>query len=562
MATYEVTAPDGTVLEVTAPEGASMDEVIAYAQANWSPPSAPPAVDQSEAETKRLQGKQAPQEPSFLSKVGSQVLENFTPGLSSKTPEQVAQEADPYLRQLGLAGRIMAKSGMSGFGVGTAVVDPFLQMAGLPTASESIDKTITAVGLPEAQGAMEKGVQTAGEVVASIGGQAKAATMLPQAAALVPTLGQKVSSVLSDDIGQQLAAGVPAAVVGDFVANKAVEAGMSPVEAGGYALASGVLTGLITGKGYRTATQKKTPLFTPEMAKQQATEAYDKVAKMGVQVKPKPITDALDDIQKNLAQAEGGFYPNAIPEHTTVQRILDEYRTVAQTGPMSFQALDKLRSNLITMARETKDASTRRLLNQVTEGIDYRISTLQPSDLAGGKGALKDVLSTVRDAREAWRRGAKATILEDALGAAMRRGEAPTASVGELIRNNFKSIYADKKKMKLFTPDEQEAIRKVVAGKQSLENLLSFAARFNPQRSQLMAGGLAAGSVMNPAVGIPVGVGGFVADKSLAALQRQAAQQVMSQIASGKIPRPRSDANWRALVEAQMQAMQPATQGE
>jgi hypothetical protein len=77
-----------------------------------------------------------------------------------------------------------------------------------------------------------------------------------------------------------------------------------------------------------------------------------------------------------------------------------------------------------------------------------------------------------------------------------------------------------------------------------------------------MTSGLAVGSVVNPAVGIPLGVAGFASDKGLALLQRKAAEQVMSQIASGQIQRPTNTANWRALVEAQMQAMQPSAQEE
>jgi uncharacterized coiled-coil DUF342 family protein len=41
MAKYQITAPDGKSYEVTAPDHASQDEVLAYAQANYKPQSAP-----------------------------------------------------------------------------------------------------------------------------------------------------------------------------------------------------------------------------------------------------------------------------------------------------------------------------------------------------------------------------------------------------------------------------------------------------------------------------------------------------------------------------------------
>jgi hypothetical protein len=462
-------------------------------------------------------------------------------------------------RQIGLTGRGAAKSVMSGFGLGTMVADPITSALGMKPTSQALDELLTQVGFPKPKSDLERTVQTGVEVMGSIGGQARAAqAALQGAAGLAPTTGRRITTTLVDDVGQQVTAGTSAAVAGDAISRYAAQEGLDPLEAGGYALAGGLLTGLAAGKGYRALTRPKVPLFTPEMAKNQAREAYTKVSQAGVKVKSAPLVAALDDVQQSLAKAEGGFYPNAIPEHGTVQRLLDDFKIAAQAGDTSFEAIDKMRSNLVTLARESKDPSVRRLLGQVTEGIDLKMSTLQPGDLAGGKGALKDVLSSVRDAREAWRRGAKATILEDALNVAERRGADPKASVGELIRNNFKNIYADKKKMKLFTAEEQKAIGEVVSGKQATESLLSFLARFNPARSQLMAAAAGAGTIANPYLGVPLSVAGWSADKTLAAIQQRAAREVMSKIASGVIPKPQTNTAWRALLEAQIQSTQAA----
>jgi len=38
MPIYEITSPDGKILEITAPEGASMDDVLSYAKQNYKIP--------------------------------------------------------------------------------------------------------------------------------------------------------------------------------------------------------------------------------------------------------------------------------------------------------------------------------------------------------------------------------------------------------------------------------------------------------------------------------------------------------------------------------------------
>jgi hypothetical protein len=420
------------------------------------------------------------------------------------------------------------------------------------------------IGFPKPEGGLEENVQTGIDVMTSIGGQARAAQELTKPiTGLLQRQGaaKYVSLRVGDDVGQQLAAGVPAAMVADSMADWAQEQGADPAATGALALGSGLLAGVVGAKTQRGLTRQKVPLFTPEMAKNQARASYDKVKQAGVSIKPDAITSVMDDIQLNLKQAEGGFYPEALPEHAKVQGMLDSFRNVAKSGPMNFETLDQIRSDALKLARESTDLSTRRLMGQVVEGLDVRMSNLQPSDLqSGGKASLGEALSSVKEAREAWRRGAKATILEDALEAATRRGVAPTGREGEIIRKNFENLYANKKTMKLFTKEEQEAIKQVASGGKGLEKALNFTARFNPQRSTLMQAGTLGATVMNPVAGVGVGTVGFLSDQALQGLQRQAAKNVMSQIASGKIQQPRSTSTWRALVEAEAQRIESMSQ--
>ena len=482
----------------------------------------------------------------------------------AQTAPQERSLAQGLGRQVGLTGRSLVNSLLGGFGVADLLIDPLQAAAGAETTAQGRQRLLNAMGFPQPEGRLEENVQTGLDVMTNIGGQVKAARELTKPiVGLLQGAGtaRNVAVTVGDDLGQQLAAGVPAAMVADQVTVAAQEAGADPVTTGVLALSSGLLAGITGAKTQRGITRQKIPLFTPEMAKNQARASYDKVKQAGVSIKPNTITAAMDDIERGLKQSEGGFYPDALPEHAKVQGMLESFRNVAKSGPMNFETLDQIRSDALRLARESTDPSTRRLMGQVVEGLDVRMAGLQPSDLqSGGKAALGEALSSVREAREAWRRGAKATILEDALEAATRRGVAPTGREGEIIRKNFENLFANKKTMKLFTKEEQEAIKRVASGGKGLEQVLNFTARFNPQRSTLMQAGTLGATFMNPAAGVAVGTAGFASDVALQQLQRQAAKNVMSQIAAGRIQQPRSTATWRALVEAEAQRLESMNQ--
>lgn len=494
-------------------------------------------------------------------------IDEIAANIRSSVPQPEAPQRSTLQnigRQIGLTGRGVAQSALGGFGVADLLIDPLQAAAGMETTAQGRERLLDTLGFPRPEGRLEENVQTGLDVMTSIGGQVRAAQELTRPlVGLLQGTGttQRVALTVGDDLAQQLAAGVPAAMLADQVAVAASESGADPLETGALALSAGLLAGLTGAKAQRRLTREKVPLFTPEMAKNQARESYTKVKEAGVSLKPASLRKVVDEIEGTLKKAEGGFYPDALPEHGKVKGVLDSFRQISDSGPISFETLDKLRSDALSMARESTDPSTRRLMGQVVEGIDIKMSSLQPSDLqSGGRAALGEALSSVREARNAWRRSAKATVLEDALEAATRRGVAPTGKEGEIIRKNFENLYANKKKMKLFTKEEQEAIKRVAAGGKGLEQLLNFTSRFNPLRGTLPALGTAAGIGINPAFTGSLAATGIASDIVLTQMQRNAAKNVMSQIASGNIPRPRSNQAWRALVEAEMQTMQSMTE--
>jgi len=180
MATFIITAPDGKEYEVTAPEGATQEQVLAYAQQNYSQPQAPTQAEQPK--------------------------------------RSLAQEAG---RQLGLT----ARAGITGLtSVPAMMAEPIAagvnmlagkQVMGSPT--QGIQKLMTAAGLPEAQGGLERAVQTGASAMAGIPAQA---ALSGTSAALAP---------LRQNMLQQTAAAGVGGTSGQAVADVVQEATDSPI---------------------------------------------------------------------------------------------------------------------------------------------------------------------------------------------------------------------------------------------------------------------------------------------------------------------------------------------
>lgn len=541
---YKYTINNQTIVTQKQLTDAEIDEIAAQLGT--------PAPDQSDAETARLSGKKEVKPPSLLERIG----QNFVPGLSNRadvTPEGQANKAKEIGRQLGLT----ARAGITGLSALPAMAaDPLGKIAnqamGKQVFPSQYDVIANALNLPKPANEFEEYVQSGTEAMAGLGSQS----------ALAKKMSSRYAEPFTQDLAQQTAVAVPAAIGAQAASTRAEDVGFGEGANFAATLSLGLLAGLAGGKAQRKLSADKTSPVTMEEVKQKAADAYGRVDASGVTIKPLPILKSIDDIESSLVKNEN-FNPQ-LDTHRPVKQVLDQMRSMVGTQRASFTQLDQIRQTASALSRESTDAATRRLASKVVEGIDARITSLQPTDLISGKGKLTDTIGDVKEAREAWRRVSKATVIEDALNIAEARALAPNASEGELIRTQFKALAANKNKMRLFNDKEQEAIRRVVSGSGS-EKLLSLAARFSPARNQLVSGLTVGASLTNPTTAmIAGGVAGtgLVSDMALGRIQRKATERVLSQILSGKVPQPRSSVAWRGLVEAEIQALQAQNEME
>jgi hypothetical protein len=489
MATFIVTAPDGKEYEITAPEGATQEQILAYAQQNFNKPAAQPQ-------------------------------------------RTLAQEAG---RQLGLTARIIG-TGLTS--VPAMMAEPVAagvnmlagrQVMGSPT--QGVQQLMTAAGIPEPQGALERAVQTGGAAMAGVPAQA---ALSGTSAALAP---------LRQNLLQQTAAAGAGGMAGQATADVVQEATENPILSAIAGIAAGAVVGGTAAKGASAATAERQPMITLDQIKQRAQKAYTTVNEQGVFLKPKSVLDNFDNIEATLVK--NNFNPE-LDTHKPVAQVLKQVRDMTGTQRVSFTKLEQMRSALVGL-KTSKEAATRDYAGQAVSELDNYITKIGGRDIIAGQGTIGTAVKSVQEARKDWRNLSRATVLEDALNVAEARALDRKASEGELIRRQLINLAANKDKMRFFTEREKNAIKSVASGPVA-DPLLSLVARLNPERSALMQASTVAGSFANPVAAASIASLGFGADKLQGALRKGATNQLMSNIASGQLPQIPPNLSWRGML--------------
>lgn len=492
MPTYVVTSPDGKEFEITAPEGATQEQVLAYAQQNFK--AAEPAQRS----------------------LGSDIL-----------------------RQVGLTGRAAVTGALS---LPAMAADPLANLVNMAAGktvmtppSQGIQNLMTAAGVPAPETGLERAVQTGASAMAGIAPQAALAKVTPALAPLGQNLLQQTAAA---------GAGGTAAQVASDAVQEATDNPLASIVAG---LAAGTVAGSLGAKTASSLSQQRQPLVTLDEIKKRAQQSYSTMENLGVQVKPKSILDTFDNIESKLVKEN--FNPK-LDTHKPVAQVLEQIRTMVGQQRVPFTRLEQMRSALVDL-KNSKEPATRKYAGQAVAELDNYISNLGAKDIIAGKANVGEAVKAVQTARKDWRNLSRATVIEDALNVAEAKALDPKASEGELIRRQLINLASNKDKMRVFTERERNAIKSVASGPVA-DPLLSLLARFNPERSQLVTAGTAFAAGTNPALAIGVSGTGFAADKLQGMLRQRAANRLISDIAQGSLPTLPPNMAWRGLLSGGM----------
>lgn len=484
MPKFVVTAPDGKEYEVDAPEGATEQQVLEYVQSNYRSANTPAA----ETAPARGVGEQ-------LARQAGLAARGVVSGLSAPVNMVADFAAGAYNLGAGLLG----------------------SSSRLPYMSQAQQQGLTQMGLPTPETGVERAAQAGMQGLTGTAGMARVAPAV---------------------IGQNLAAQLPAAAAGSAAAQPVTEQVKEATGSDIAATLAGMLTAAVTGKVAGDvagkATAPRQPTVTMDDVRRRAERSYTAVTNAGIELSPTAGQTLASNITQRL---EGARY---LPENAQPIRVaLDRINQVVGRGPVSFDEVSQLRQ-IANDLKGNPDPNVGRLANVMVNEIDDFVSRLSPRDVTSGADGIDAAVRTLANARKDWRNLSRANTLENVLNIAEARSLDPKASQSELIRRGFINLAADQNKMRLFTPNEQNAIKAVAKGG-ALDPLLSFIGRFNPERTQLVSGGIVAGGVASPETlkySLPTAAAGFAADKLQSVMRQRAAQQAISGLLSGTTPPP------------------------
>lgn len=348
MATYEVTAPDGTKWEVSAPDNASQDQVLEYAKSQWASKPAEPRVSNN-----NIAGALGRTARSALGAAG---------GLASVFTEPVRLLTDTLYEKA------------------TGRQSPSVPLSSL--AGQASD----AIGLarPETplQRVVDKATQAGFEAMLG-SGAARALSRLPMSSAPAvpksaadqvsgaPNTAREVLRRLSDDPLMQVTSAAGGGAAGQQAAESGAGVGGQAVSAlGGGLLAAGGLGALRSGADIVRN-------MLPQAGRAQAVDMRINVALQNNGIDPASINPAMRGFlreQVGAAMKMGDLNDDAIARLADYQRLgltptrarltLDPYDVTREQNAMRFAAATGARdARLPTIANE----NNQRLLSRVDE---------------------------------------------------------------------------------------------------------------------------------------------------------------------------------------------------
>lgn len=434
-------------------------------------------------------------------------------------------------------GRMLRSAIQGAAAIPNIVADPFYRMAGLTPPAQGLRQSLTALGLPEyPSGPVGSVAESATEALAGAGGQIATAAKLGTGAAT--QLGRDIASRFA----AQPAAQMVAAPVAAGVSQETFRQTEDPLVSTLAAMAAGAATGVRPGRVEVSPARQ-------ELAKK-AENLYQRAESVGLRVTPDYSQQIANRLSK-VAKDEGfdvGLHPK-------VSAVLTRLETEGQTAK-SLQEIENLRRIVRAPQGDFTNPDQQRIAAKMLDAYDDMIENLSTQNISSSKN--KTAVAALQEARKVYSQSKKLSIIEDIMeNADVRSGQFSQSGMDNAIRVQFANLATNKKRLSVFTKEEQEQIKNIAKGGGTTEQALRFIGKFAVRGpvSGIFAGG---GTMAEPVLGGAAVLAAEGGRRGAEAMRMQNVQRLMQQISLGRTPESRAlelvkPATMRGLLSSQME---------
>jgi len=260
---------------------------------------------------------------------------------------------------------------------------------------------------------------------------------------------------------------------------------------------------------------------TAESLATESSNLFKAAKESGVELNAKDFATNMASVTKDLRNE--GYDPRLYPKLA----VAVEELTNAQI-PKDFNELSTLRK-FIRNAQKSTDPDEKRLATTLKEDFDAYVSTIPESSVVGGS---KQGLADWKQARDSYSKLSKSEIFTDMLEKAeLDKSKFTQSGAENALASQLRRLAKNDKQMRLFTSEEQDAIKAAAKGG-TMQNLLKFYGRFSPTGpvSGIFAGGA---MLAHPAVAIPLELGAVAARAGATKMRKDSVERLAALMRAG-----------------------------
>ena len=208
---------------------------------------------------------------------------------------------------------------------------------------------------------------------------------------------------------------------------------------------------------------------TAEALAQEATRLYGETKAGNVSFKPEAFGAEMNQVGKDLREL--GYHPKLHPD---VKVALDELKNTK--APKDMLELQSLRE-FIANAQNSDNPKEKMIAMALKDKFDNYILNAPKEVIATGS---PEAIKTWEKARDAYSRMRKSEVFTDMLAKAeLDKTKFSMSGTENSLTAQLRQLAKNDKKMRLFTPTEQEAIKQAAKGGNT-QNLLRYFGKFAP----------------------------------------------------------------------------------